>query len=136
IPPPEERGAGEQPVSALPADGLVRTLEQLVEHFGEPQDADFARLRIPVLGVDAPVGEYQVDGRVMPAPDNPVEVAWYDMGLFPGSGGRPGEGGNAIFAGHVDYFANLAYAGTRYRGPGIFYELATLRPGHVIEVIY
>jgi sortase (surface protein transpeptidase) len=91
-----------------------------------------------VLGVDAPVGAYSVGASaLMPAPSNPVEVAWYDLNEFPGMGGAPGEGRNAIFSGHVDYAARVPYAGgVSYRGTAVFASLALLSPGDVIEVVY
>jgi sortase (surface protein transpeptidase) len=119
-----------------PEEPTVRSISELVSEFGEPGHANFARLRIPVLGVDAPVGAYFVDGQMV-APANPVEVAWYDMSNFPGMGGAPGQGGNAIFSAHVDYFARVPYAdGSLYRGRGVFFDLALLSPGDVIEVEY
>ncbi len=54
-----------------------------------------ARLRIPKIGVDAPV-EYvglALDG-AMDTPSNLDDVAWLKLGQ------RPGEIGNAVFAGH------------------------------------
>ena len=59
---------------------------------------------------------------------------WYDLSAWAGLGGRPGRGGNAVFAGHVDRAAFLDYAGVEYVGPGIFYRLDGLKPGAEIEV--
>jgi LPXTG-site transpeptidase (sortase) family protein len=95
-------------------------------------------MKIPVIGVDAPVGRFAVgnDG-VMPAPADPVEVAWYDLSAFSGLGGLPGGGGNAIFAGHVDEFAHIPYAAhSLFRGKAVFGSLALLSPGDVIEIDY
>lgn len=116
----------------------ITSIRSLVSEFGEPPGTNFARLRIPLLGVDGPVAASTVgESGVMSAPYNPVEVTWYDMRLWPGMGGRPGEGGNAIFSGHVDYAAHIAYAGgVYYRGKGIFGSLELLSPGDIIEVAY
>ncbi len=61
------------------------------------------RLRIPSLGVDAPVGA------VGKAADGTVEVPtrWEDVGWFDG-GARPGEDGPAVLLGHVDSKARPA----------------------------
>lgn len=117
------------------AETVLTTVEELVADYGEPPAATFARLRIPLLGVDAPVGASMVQGQMV-APNNPVEVFWYDMSSYPGMGGIPGAGGNAIFSAHVDFAAQVPYAGVRYRGLGVFGHLKLLSPGDVIEVDY
>ena len=78
------------------------------------------RLRIPALGVDAPVGP------VGKAPDGTVEVPtrWEDVGWFDG-GARPGEDGPAVLLGHVDSKA----------GPAVFARLPSAPPGTVVEVV-
>ncbi|MCL6646519.1 MAG: class F sortase [Dehalococcoidia bacterium] len=84
------------------------------------------RLVIPSIGVDAPVTMRTVPSNgVMGNPNGPWDVTWYDFSNFPGLGGYPGGGGNAVFAGHVDY-VNV--------GPAVFYRVASLKPGDVIEV--
>lgn len=67
---------------------------------------------------------------------NPVEVFSYDLSAYPGMGGLPGDGGNAIFSAHVDYEARVPYADVSYRGLGVFANLGLLLPGDVIEVDY
>lgn len=101
----------------------------------EPTAANEGRIRIPSIGVDAPLGVRPVapDG-TMPMPYGPVDVAWYDFGLHPGLGGVPVVWGNTILSGHVDYAANVAYAGVRYSGPAVFYDLDRVRPGATIEI--
>lgn len=88
-----------------------------------PKAADTAaitRLVIPAIEVDAPVTEKGLDTQgVMEAPDDPVHVAWY------GFSSRPGVGGNAVFAGHVDYAAV---------GPAVFWNLESLKSNDVIEI--
>jgi hypothetical protein len=125
--------------SATPTDSeTITSLGALVKQFGDPPDSGYARIKIPVLGVDGPVRAALVGSdAVMTAPYNPVEVTWYDMRLFPGMGGAPGAGGNAIFSGHVDYAAHVPYAeNSYYRGPGIFAGLRLLSPGDTIEIDY
>lgn len=101
----------------------------------EPRAAVDGRIRIPSLGLDAPLGVQQVasDG-TMPMPYGPVDVAWYDFGLHPGLGGVPLTSGNTILSGHVDYAANVPYTGVRYNGPAVFADLERLRPGATIEI--
>ncbi len=115
----------------------ITGLNDFVSDYGYPSDAAFARVRIPRLGVDARVSSRYVGGDgVMPNPAGPADIVWYDLAAWAGMGGAPGEGGNAIFSGHVDYNANVGYAGVRYRGPGVFRELAALQMGDIIEVEY
>ena len=110
-----------------PAEGAIPVVE--------PIAASDGRIRIPSLGVDAPLGVQRVapDG-AMPMPYGPVDIAWYDFSLHPGLDGIPGTSGNTILSGHVDYAANVSYAGVRYSGPAVFSDLARLRPGATIEV--
>ena len=102
----------------------------------EPPAAVDGRVRIPSLGLDAPLGVQRVapDGS-MPMPYGPVDVAWYDFTLHPGLGGVPGTSGNTILSGHVNYSANVPYAGVRYSGPAVFADLGQLRPGATIEIV-
>lgn len=78
------------------------------------------RLRIPSLGIDAPVGP------VGTAADGTVEVPtrWEDVGWFDG-GARPGEDGPTVLLGHVDSKA----------GPAVFARLPEAPPGTVVEVV-
>jgi sortase (surface protein transpeptidase) len=78
------------------------------------------RVRIPSLGVDAPVGA------VGKATDGTVEVPtrWEDVGWYDG-GARPGEDGPAVLLGHVDSKA----------GPAVFARLPQAPHGTVVEVV-
>jgi LPXTG-site transpeptidase (sortase) family protein len=85
------------------------------------------RMKIPAIGVDAPVNVRVVgaDGQ-MGVPNGKDDVVWYDFaGNWPGTGGYPGSGGNAVFAGHVDYHPNYE---------AVFWDLHLLGPGDIIEV--
>lgn len=84
------------------------------------------RLIIPAIGVNAPVylSVVGTDG-VMGNPSGPVEVVWYDFSAIPGVGGYPGTGGNAVYAGHVNYHDY---------GPAVFANIDQLGPGDIIEV--
>lgn len=78
------------------------------------------RLRVPSLGVNADVEYVELAGDgAMDVPKYPGNVAWYQPGP------KPGEPGNAIIAGHVDWGGRTA----------VFWGLRTLTPGNVIEVV-
>ncbi len=62
---------------------------------------------------------------VMPDPSGPWDIVWYDFANHPGTGGFPGEGGNAVFAGHVDYIRI---------GKVVFGYIENLVPGDVITL--
>lgn len=83
-------------------------------------------LSIPKLGVHAALSSRAVSrSGVMPDPAGPWDVVWYDFPNHPGVGGFPGEGGNAVFAGHVDYVRI---------GKVVFGYIETLVPGDQIIV--
>ncbi|MFH1485717.1 MAG: class F sortase [Chloroflexota bacterium] len=77
------------------------------------------RLSIGKIGVDAPIVPTGLDTNgEMEAPDNPSEVGWYQASSV------PGEVGNAILSGHLDWKTETA----------VFWRLRELRPGDSIEV--
>lgn len=118
-----------------PGVETVKDLNELRATYGDPENATYGRIRIPSIGVDAPIGVRVVDeSGEMADPTGPSDVVWYDFQNMPGFGGVPGNGHNAIFAAHVDRAAYLDYAGVNYIGPGIFYSLSELSPGDVIEL--
>ena len=126
-------GDGDGEAAAGPA--LISNLGQLRETYGEAPDATLGRMRIPVIGVDAPLGTRYV-GEAMPNPTGPDDVVWYDFSSWDGLGGAPGAGGNAVFSGHVDYYLAIPWApdGAVYQGKGVFAGLIALSAGDVIEV--
>ena len=78
------------------------------------------RLEIPSIKVAAAVEAVGVDPtNTMETPSDPFGVAWYR------NGARPGQRGNAVIAGHVDY------AGI---GPVVFWDVRFLVPGAEIFV--
>ncbi|MER5974946.1 class F sortase [Streptomyces sp. NPDC001857] len=80
------------------------------------------RLRIPAIGVDAPLSKLDLDasGALRPPPgDRPDLAGWYADGTAPGSAGT------AVTAGHVDL-----PGGRR----GVFYALGALSKGNTVEV--
>ena len=108
-------GSGETPVeeprvAEAPTEGAAPTATP----------APLPRIVIPKIGVDAPVVEKGLRADlVMESPDGPWEVAWYRFTS------RPGEGGNAVFSGHVDF------VGT---GPAVFWDLYRLQTGDIVEI--
>lgn len=76
-------------------------------------------LSIPKIGVKASIEEVGLDsqGR-MDVPQNPWDVAWYDLGF------KPGQDGNAVIDGHLDTKTTTA----------VFYNLKNLDPGDEIDV--
>lgn len=77
------------------------------------------RVRIPSIGVSAPVGPLELAGNgELTPPGRAHEAGWY-LGSS-----VPGEVGPAVIAGHVD----------STRGPAVFFHLGELRPGAVVEV--
>src|SRR5690606_22401004 len=81
------------PTPAAPPPGAIADEPGDAPDSPGPSDAGIARFVIPDLGVDAPVVVKGLDAhRVMEAPEQPHEVAWYHFTSFPG---RPG---NAVFS--------------------------------------
>ncbi len=83
--------------------------------------APIVRLRIPRIGVDAPVQVKNIKNGQMENPDGAANVAWYDFTAKPGLGA-----GNAVFSGHVDY-VNV--------GKAVFWDLKKLVNGDIVEVV-
>jgi LPXTG-site transpeptidase (sortase) family protein len=78
------------------------------------------RLVIPKIGIDAPVTVKGVDPNgSMQNPNGPEDVVWYDFTA------RPGQGGNAVFSGHLDYHDY---------GPAVFARLREMAAGDLVEV--
>ncbi len=77
-------------------------------------------IRIEKAGVDAPVETVQIVDGVMQNPTGPWVVSWYQETA------KPGGNGNAVMAGHVDYWEV---------GPAVFANLGTLAEGDTIEVV-
>ncbi len=76
---------------------------------------------MPSAGIDAPIvtGYLTADGSQMIAPNSPGNVAWYEYTP------KPGQGGNAVFSGHVDWVGI---------GPAVFWGLRSAAQGDVIVV--
>lgn len=78
-----------------------------------------ARIEIPAIGVQAPVVPLGVEPNgTLASPSNGSDVGWYVQSA------RPGQVGNMIVSGHVDWERRLA----------VFWRLRELRPGDRIVV--
>ncbi len=76
------------------------------------------RLVIDKIGVDAPVSTYGLDENALPrVPYDADLVAWYDFSSYPGNGE------NAVFAGHVTW-----------NGDAVFKRLGELETGDRIRI--
>ncbi len=127
---PTQAGAAAptQPARAVPTptDGLVAVVPTVPKPGGAPAAGQKPPVElprqviIPRMDVDAGVEFVGLlpDGS-MDVPKDPLRVAWYKLGP------RPGEQGNAILAGHVDWGGK----------PAVFWGLRELNPGDVVEVI-
>lgn len=123
-PQPRSGGAGHQsqtarPGAALPTasptpDSILQAGRAIVAPPTPP-----VRLLIPKIGVDAAVESVGLDAQGnMAIPARTDEVAWYSPGAI------PGDVGNAVIDGHLDW----------YNGPAVFWSLGSLRVGDVLTV--
>jgi sortase (surface protein transpeptidase) len=84
-----------------------------------PRASRPVRVRIPAIGVDAPLVSLGLDSRgALMVPRGFREAGWWT------GGARPGERGPAVIAGHVD----------SKTGPAVFFGLARLRAGDSVIV--
>jgi sortase (surface protein transpeptidase) len=76
-------------------------------------------LSIPAIGLRVPLSELGLNpNHTVQVPTNFQEPGWYEFGP------SPGQLGSAVILGHVD----------SYRGPAVFFQLRTLRPGDQVDV--
>ena len=84
------------------------------------EDATPARLDIESIGVDAQIEARGLDAdRNLATPADYRDVAWYDRGP------KPGDPGNAIVNGHVNWWT----------GDAVFTRLARVRSGDLVRVV-
>lgn len=76
-------------------------------------------LRVPAIALSVPLSTLGLnpDGTVQ-VPTNDIEPGWFRLGP------TPGQIGSAVILGHVD----------TYQGPGVFFQLRTLRAGDQVQV--
>jgi len=77
------------------------------------------RILIPGIEVDARVEVLEIVGETLQDPTNGEDVAWYK------ETGRPGEVGNAVFAGHLNWY-NMP--------EGVFFAIDQLQEGDEVRV--
>jgi LPXTG-site transpeptidase (sortase) family protein len=113
---------------------LARPTARPAGHWTEV-GTDF-RFVITKFGIEAPLTYRKVPpSGVMPNPEGPDDVAYYDFSDFEHYGGAPGLGGNSIFAGHVDSGSKPCQNGT-VPPPceAVLWDLNLLEPGDIIEI--
>lgn len=66
-----------------------------------PSYGAVARLKIPRFNVDSAIEAIGITNNQLDVPHNPYNTGWYYIY------DRPGLGGNAVFAAHVDYYPNI-----------------------------
>ena len=87
--------------------------QQTAEIIGIPQ-----HLSIPAINLDTTIEQVALDAKGnMDVPKTDHTVGWYKLGY------KPGEKGNAVFAGHLDKADG---------SPAIFWKLSDLKPGNKI----
>jgi sortase A len=118
-------------ILALAMSGLFPQLTELVDSYVSLGAPDVqasppstlgpgGRLAIPSIEVEAPVVVVGKDASgVLETPGNGWDVGWYDVSTV------PGQPGNSIMTGHVDYYDI---------GPAVFWRLRDLSPGDEVQV--
>ena len=107
------------PAAAAAAPPVTVPLARIAEEPAAP--APPVRVRLPAIGVDAPVTPVGVDDRGrMDVPFDIRTVGWYRFGPGPGA-----TTGSAVLSGHVD---------DRDQGYGAFHRLGALAPGDPVAV--
>lgn len=110
--------AAPRPVASAPSQPGSTEIGDLIPHSARKAETTVARpparLRIPAIGVDAAVEHVPF----LAVPQDPGNVAWFRTGP------APGEGGDAVFDGHLDWTT----------GPAVFWHLRDLRVGDAVMV--
>ncbi len=126
-------------LALLLATGATTTVARVVTSDGAPATGDMhagplgfnppavrtqgvlpTAIQIADAGVDAEVETVEIVDGVMQNPTGPWVVSWYRQTA------KPGEDGNSVMAGHVDYWDV---------GPAVFYNLKDLSQGDEIQVM-
>jgi hypothetical protein len=113
--------ASPPPDAVAPGSPAPRYVRRLGDAAPLPPRAGLpVRLKIPAIGVDAPVEQVgKTPDGAMEVPRDFYDTAWYQLGP------RPGETGNAVIDGHVDSTT----------GKAIFWDLRKLVHGEQIIVV-
>ncbi|MFD9126569.1 class F sortase [Kitasatospora sp. NPDC059571] len=111
------QGASARPSSPAPAAASAAPTDAAPLGWSRP-----TRIRIPVIGVDAPVAEVGLGADGGPEPPSPTDrnlAGWYGGSVTPGSTGT------SVVVGHVDTTA----------GRAVFYDLGALHRGNAIDLV-
>jgi hypothetical protein len=113
-------------VTTLSRDAMARPEQARHRLSGSEQTDDVSGrapppvvIQIDAAGVNSPVETREIVDGALTAPSGPWVVAWYRQSA------RPGESGNVVMGGHVDYWTV---------GPAVFSGLGTLAEGEEIKV--
>jgi len=112
--------------TTLSRDAMAQAEQVSFTPSGSGQTGDVSRrapppvtIQIDAAGVNSPVETSEIIDGALAAPSGPWVVAWYLQSA------RPGESGNVVMGGHVDYWTV---------GPAVFSGLGTLTEGEEIKV--
>ena len=82
------------------------------------------RLEVPKLGIDATIERVTTDKNgQMGAPGDYHDVAWYSQGVI------PGDRGDAVISGHLDWVVNGRLT------PAVFTKLGALNVGDKLQIV-
>lgn len=102
------------PAAARPSNAIVPSASATTSIIAP------ARLKVPSLGIDAKVEEVGTNAEgAMATPKDFMQVGWW------GEGSKPGQGGNAVFAGHVNNALTTA---------GVFANLSKIQKGDYVTI--
>jgi len=103
------------PATTAPSPPVVAPAKELKP----PPNWKPTSIRVPKIGVDAPIDPLGVDEKnALAVPKDTTRVGWWS------GGAQPGEPGPSVLVGHRD----------STKGPAVFFKLGDLKPGDVIEV--
>lgn len=112
------QSGGEKSVPPIEVSAPQATPEPMLQP--PPSASPIVSIQAPRINIDAPVINLGVDpDGTMQSPSTPTDVAWYRFSAYPGNPG------NAVFAGHLDFI--------RY-GAAVFYNLRQLQLGDEIMI--
>jgi LPXTG-site transpeptidase (sortase) family protein len=112
--------ASSAPVTTASRQGTEAPPEPTASQTERIEGASTYRVRIPRIGVDAPVVAIQAnENRVLDPPQDPNVVGWWSDGAAPGE-----PRGSAVLVGHT----------VRNNGGGVFDDMGDLSRGDTIEV--
>lgn len=116
----EDRGTGTPNAPRGPAVSSQQPRATATPAPGRPRPTDPVSITVPRIGLQAEplIGLGLATDGTMEVPKSAEDVGWFT------GGGRPGGPGPTVIAGHVD----------SRTGPGVFYELTSLKVGDEVSV--